>query len=322
MSLRLGLLNLGLRLIEKPYLARIRDAGEARAALEAAAERWFVDPPGAAWFEVTLGGRPAIEAVAGRPDRRRVLLWFHGGAYVQGSARTHRRLGAALSAASGCRVILPDYRLAPEDPFPAAPEDALACWRDLLAGHDPARIAIGGDSAGGGLAFALLHMIGAAGLPGPAGVVAFSPWTDLTLSQPSLRENARADPFLPAARLAEIRDAYLGGADPADPRASPVFGSFRRPPPVLIQAGRREILADDAEAMALALRAAGGAAQLRWWQATPHAWQVFHGRLAEADAAIAEAGAFLAELLSRPRRCETRARSRARSWAGSWAGTD
>ncbi len=222
------------------------------------------------------------------------ILWMHGGAYCIGSPRTHAAMVAALARRLGAGAVLPDYRLAPEHPFPAAVEDAFAAWRGLLAeGVDPARIVLGGDSAGGGLAFALLHQILAARDPVPGAVIAFSPWTDLTLSGASLRELAAREVMLPAWRAAEVRDTYLGGADSRDPRASPVLGRFRGAPPVLIQASRAEILRDDAVAMAARLEADGGTVTLDLWADTPHVWQFHAGRLPEADAAMDRAADFI-----------------------------
>lgn len=272
MSLRLRLLTLGLRLFEKPYLARETDVARARRRLRVAS-RCFLGAP-VPWRETVLAGLPCIEAGEGPP-----LLWFHGGAYVQGSRHTHRKLAQALAFHGRCRVLVPEYRLAPEHPFPAAAEDALACWRAL-----PGPAAIGGDSSGGGLAFALLHMIGR----GPASVVAFSPWADMTLESPTLAANAEADPMLPVGRMAEIRDLVLAGGDPRDPRASPVFGDFAGAPPALILAGSTEILLGDAQALA-----ARTGARLVVRPGHPHVWPIFHRWLPEADAALAETGAFL-----------------------------
>jgi acetyl esterase/lipase len=294
MTLRLHGLNLYLRLVEKPWLARVRDPAELRRRFEQSARRWFAEPEGARYLDLSLAGLRCLEASAGPVAQRRLLLWFHGGAFVQGSPATHRHLAAAISARSGARVILPDYRLAPENPFPAAIEDARAVWRALReAGYGPAEIALGGDSAGGGIAFALLHLIAAAGPERPACILAFSPWVDLTLTAASLTRNARADPLLPVSRMEEVRTLWLAGADPRDPRASPLFGRFPDPPPALIQASRIEILEDDATAMAARLRDAGGAVRLEFWKETPHVWQIFQGRLAEADAALDSAGGFL-----------------------------
>jgi acetyl esterase/lipase len=161
------------------------------------------------------------------------------------------------------------------------------------------RIAVGGDSAGGGLAFALVHLLLAAGEPPPAAVVAFSPWIDLTLSGASLTRLAHRDALLPAERLPAIRDLYLDGADPADPRASPHLGRFRGGPPALIQASRVEILLDDARAMAARLEADGAAPTLDLWPRVPHVWQFYPGWLPEADRALDRAAAFLSRRMNK-----------------------
>jgi acetyl esterase/lipase len=296
MSWQLAALNLWLRFHEKPYMARERSIPAARARMEGPVHL-FAMPPGAAVAETDAGGIGAL-AVEGPGDG--LLLWFHGGAYCLGSPRTHVAMAAALARRAGLAALLPDYRLAPEHPFPAAVDDALAVWRALVAaGRSPGRIALGGDSAGGGLALALLHLILAEGGPAPACVVAFSPWVDLTLSGRSLVRLARRDAFLPAARVPEARDQYLVGADPRDPRASPVLGAFAGGPPVLIQASRAEILLDDARALADRLSGDGVAVTLDLWGSAPHVWQIYQGRRPEADAALDRAGFFLKTALAR-----------------------
>jgi acetyl esterase/lipase len=197
-------------------------------------------PPGAQFAEAPLGGLPALRLAAA--PAAPVILWLHGGAYCVGSPRTHAAMVAALAGRLGAGAVLPDYRLAPEHPFPAAPEDALAAYAGLLAeGTAPGRIVVGGDSAGGGLVFALLHMALAAGLPMPAAALAFSPWIDLTGGGQSLRTLAWRDVLIPVRRFAEISAIYLAGADPRDPRASPHLGDLAGAPPVLIQASRAAI---------------------------------------------------------------------------------
>lgn len=299
MSLRLAALDLWLRVAEKPRLATETSVPEARARLEREAAR-LVIPAAARITPDPLGARPALRVAgptggpSGRPPGTPVLLWLHGGAYCLGSPATHAAMVAALALRAGMAAILPDYRLAPEHPFPAAVDDARAAWDAALAeGIPPGRIALAGDSAGGGLAFALLHMLLAEGAAPPACLVAFSPWVDLTLAGDSLRRLSLRDAFLPASRLAEIRDLYLAGADPADPRASPWRGRFRGAPPTLIQASRAEILLDDARRIADRLRVDGARVTLDLWDAAPHVWQAYHGRVPEADMALDRAAGFL-----------------------------
>ncbi|TVQ55553.1 MAG: alpha/beta hydrolase [Rhodobacteraceae bacterium] len=295
MSLRLAALSLLLRLFEKPRLAAAQDLTGLRAGFEAIAAASFPSPPGVSYADEWLG---RIAAVRARPPGAggALILYLHGGAFILGSPRTHRHLAAALAAAAGAEAAIPAYRLAPEHPHPAALEDALAAWRALLdRGADPARTAFAGDSAGGGLALALAAAARAEGLPDPACVVAFSPWVDMTLSGASWRTNAEADCMLPATRAPEVVGWRMNGADLRDPFASPLFARWDRPPPpALIFASRTEVLADDAIAMAAALKAAGGEAEIAWAPDAPHAWPIFTGLAPEADEALAEAGAYVA----------------------------
>lgn len=303
MSLRLHALNLWLRLVEKRFLERTRDLPGGRARMERHA-RLASMPADMRLRAGKLGPLDALwaEPLRAAPDAP-VLMWFHGGGYCFGSPRTHAAMVAALARRAGARAVLPVYRLAPEHPFPAAPEDALKAYRALLAlGLPGARIALGGDSAGGGLALALLHVILAARLPQPAALIAFSPWTDLTLSSESLRTGMRREALLPAVRFAECRDMYLAGTDPADSLASPLFGDFRGAGAVMIQASRAEVLLDDARRMAARLAACGVDARLGLWDSTPHVWQMFQGRLPEADAALDRAAGFLRARFGMPAR--------------------
>ena len=304
MSLRLHAINFWLRLLVKPKLARMKTPQEARRRFERDAARLFPVPTDANFLEDTVRGRdgvtiPALWASRGRPDRRKVILYLHGGAYLAGSSRTHRHLAAALAGAAGARALVPDYRLAPEHPFPAAVDDAVAAYHYLLdAGYDPASIAVAGDSAGGGLTFGLLHALDRADLPAPAAVVGFSPLADLTGQADSLHRNATRDVMLPVRRMDEVISYYIGDADRNDPRASPGLAEWAAPPPALIMASRSEILEDDARTLADALRRGGGSVQLELWRFLPHAWPILAGRLPEADQAIERAGKFIAHHLT------------------------
>lgn len=304
MSFRLAAISLYLRLRQKPKLARVRTAEKARADFEKIAARMFRTPADANVIadriEGPAGPIPVEWVSRGRPDRRAVAIYFHGGAYSLGSLATHRHLCAALAGEADARVMSVGYRLAPENPWPAAVEDALACYRNLLSsGYEAGRIAFCGDSAGGGLSFALLHEARENGLPDPGAILAFSPWVDLTLSAKSIKRNARTDPLLPASRLADARDRYVSPEDAIHPTASPLRGDFPSPPPVMIQASRIELLEDEAAAMAEKLRAAGGDVRLEWFRRAPHAWQIFVGMAPEADVAVARAGAFLKSKIAR-----------------------
>lgn len=300
-SLRARLLTAASRVLMKPLIARERDPRAARARFLRMARRVAPDPPLAIFLPDRLGqaGLPALWAsVAGRGDAG-VLLYLHGGAFVMGSPRTHRALAARLGAAAGLSALIPHYRRAPEHPFPAALEDALAAYRALLArGYRPGRIAFAGDSAGGGLALAMAAAAVQEGLPRPAGLVAFSPLVDLTFSGASWLENRGRDALLPAELAPEVAAFWLNGANPADPRASPLQADWAAaPPPALLFVAESEVLRDDAVRMVARLRAAGGRAELRLAGDLPHVWPWLCPWLPEGCATIAEAGSFLAGCL-------------------------
>lgn len=302
MSLLLGPLNFFLRHVEKRKLRLASDIPKFRRRFGRQARHLFATPPYATFLadELSDGQNavPALWAVAGVPKRNGVILYFHGGAYVFGAPDTHRALLARLSQLTGMRAVLPAYRKCPEHPFPAAPQDALVSYRALLGrGYRPDEIVFGGDSAGGGLMLVLLHLIKAENLPQPAVAFSFSPWTDLTLSGETIKTNAAADPFLPAARTKQSRDRYLSGADATDPRASPLFGSFKAGTDVFIQVGDSEILLDDSRRMADVMRSQGLEVRLDIWAKVPHVWQIFQGWLGEADAALADVAAYIVQKL-------------------------
>ena len=297
MSLRLGLLCAVSRGLVKPGLAMIGDLQKARRRFERLS-RFMLRPPPLTMhyrrrFRGPSGWRDMAVLRCRMRDEGHVILYFHGGGYVLGSPESHAALCAWLSRSSGMEVCAPDYRLAPEHPFPAALEDAEAAFQALLSwGYPAGSIIIGGDSAGGGLALALLSRLLQKGLR-PAALFAFSPWTDLTLSGESLARNARSECALPPSRIAEMRDHYTAGADPRQGAISPLFADFPDCPPVLLQASESEILFDDAIRMEARLRAQGASVRLETWPDAIHVWQLYAGWLPEADAAIENTGRFI-----------------------------
>lgn len=277
----------------KPVLGLVSSPVLARWCFERLAPVFCPPLPHTTLLRRTAAPVPMSFVSAGRTRRREVILYLHGGAYLAGSARAYIGLLSRLSRAAETMVAAPDYRLLPEAPFPAAFEDALAAWQYLRdRGYAPDRILLAGDSAGGGLALALLSEVLRRG-ERPGAVAVFSPWCDLTLSGASLRKNRARDVVIPVARMGEVIGLYLDGADAGDPRASPLFARYPDPPPVLIQAGDTEVLLSDAERIAARLRQAGGKVKLSLWRDVPHVWQFMAGNLPEGRAAISEAGAFL-----------------------------
>jgi acetyl esterase/lipase len=288
MSLRLAALSFWLRLIEKPSLARMRDEHTLRRRFEQIAKRIFVMPKGIEAKAEMLGGVHAMRYGSGHAAS---ILYLHGGAFLAGSHVTHGHLAAWLAQAAEMPAYLIDYRLAPEHPFPSAVEDACSAYASLAA-RGP--VVLAGDSAGGGLVFSVLVVSRQARLPDPLACVAFSPWADMTLRAESLTRNARADCMLPVGRMREVATRYLDGASPTDLRASPVLAAFRpAPPPAFISYAADEILADDALAMADALRRDGGRVELECNEAAPHAWPIFARRIPEAGATLVAAGQFI-----------------------------
>lgn len=285
MSLLRKPLNLFLRLTERPLLARIQEPQEARTSFERKARFWFHAPRGTKFAQDDLGGRPALWVNRGQGAG--AILYFHGGGYFFGSPRTHRAMLAKLSKLTGVPACLPDYRLAPEHPFPAAFEDALAAYRALLeSGVPAAQVVLGGDSAGGGLVLSLLAAICDEGLPCPAMTFAFSPWADLSRTGASLLENEPTEVVLPPERTEEVRDTYLQGADPKDPRASPVFAAFKGATQVVLFASTSEILRDDTREMVNVLRHQGVSVAVTYEKGLPHVWPIFEGFLPEANATL------------------------------------
>jgi acetyl esterase/lipase len=223
----------------------------------------------------------------------RVLLYLHGGGYTIGSPRTHRALTSHLAAAARCQVLVPDYRLAPEHPYPAALQDTLAAYRCLLERFAPEQIAIGGDSAGGGLTLCTALAIRDAGLPMPRALVLLSPWTDLGLSGETIDGLDAIDPMLGRAWLQRAVDAYRGDLPASDPRVSPLHASLHGLPPMLVQVGSDEILLSDSRRLVEKARAGGLDVRLEIEPGYWHDFQIHAGVLDAADAAIGRIADFL-----------------------------
>ena len=251
----------------------------------------FVKPPDIDIEKGELDGIAVEWIVPADAHPSRVFFHVHGGGYVLGNPAASRSFTSLFAQLAQCRVVSIDYRLAPEHPFPAAVNDSLRAYRALLAqGREAGDIAIGGESAGGGLAVATLVAARRPQLEMPASLSAISPWTDMRCESDSFSTKATVDPLLTRRSLKEMADAYLGGADPRNDRASPALADLSGLPPMLIHVGSEEVLLDDALALLHAASAAGVDAQLVVWGGMIHVWHMFHAILpqgAEATRALA-----------------------------------
>lgn len=251
-------------------------------------------PVGARGEALDLGDVPALRISAAEAAPDRAVLYLHGGGYVFGSPRSHRDLGEYLSRAAQAQVFMLDYRLAPEHPFPAAVDDAVAAYRALLdRGLSPSRIAICGDSAGGGLTFATLLALRDQKLPLPACAVPLSPWVDLECTGETFVTRADVDPMVHRDFTRQLADLYVPGGDLRQPLASPLHGDLHGLPPLLIQVGDRETLLDDSLRIARRARDAGVDVTLEVEPGQIHVFQIFASRLDEGAAAIARMGRFI-----------------------------
>lgn len=227
-------------------------------------------------------------------DDAAVVLYLHGGGFVAGSPASHRDLAWRLSKAADMHVLLVDYRLAPEFPYPAQIDDAFAVYRALLdRGLAPSRLAVAGDSAGGNLALCLLQKVRGLSLPMPASVVALSTWGDLTHSGASITENARRDHVIPVRLIDQIAAMYAGDQLLTEPMLSPVFADFTGFPPMLLHCAEEEVMRDDTVRIAHSAKAAGVAVEGKIWKGVPHAFPAFAQFLPEGKTAIKEIGAFI-----------------------------
>jgi len=228
----------------------------------------------------------------------KLILYLHGGAYIMGGCATHRQLVSHIARAAGVRALLPEYRLAPENPFPAAVDDAVGIYRTLLKGDYSARdIVIAGDSAGGGLTMATLLSLRDAGDPLPAAVCLLSPWLDLAATGETMATNARKDPWFKPEDMPFVASYYCDKDQFKNPLASPLYGDFSGLPPIYFQVGEDEILLSDSVRAARKAEEAGGEVELEIWPGMWHVFQVFMRQMPESRAAIRKLGAFIHKAL-------------------------
>ena len=280
-------------------MPRAASAAEAVKGMRYMTEMAVAPPPkGTELHTVDAGGVPAEWVRCGPVDSDRRLLYLHGGAYVSGSRLSHRALAARIGRATGCAVLLPEYRLAPEHPFPAALDDAAAAWSWMRdhgpAGDGPAaHRLLAGDSAGGGLSLALMLHLKERGEALPTAAAVLSPWTDLAATGASVAANATRDPMLQADLVKPCAALYLGDTPADSPLCSPLYGDLHGLPPLLVQVGEIEVLLDDAVRFADKARDAGVDVTLEVWPEMFHVFQAFSAMLPEGREALAQVGAFL-----------------------------
>lgn len=296
--------------------AGVVDVQQERATTEALAAR-FAAHVRVQSMPVTINGVggewlvPATVAPGVAPDR--ILFYLHGGSYIAGSIHAYRSLVANLATAARARALLIDYRLAPEAPFPAALDDALAAYRELVSNATPAQqIIVAGDSAGGGLALALLVAARDQGTPLPAAAVCLSPWTDLAATGASWITNAKTDLLNDGDKLRQAARLYLGTYAPDTPLASPLYADLHGLPPLLLQVGADEILLTDATRLAARAQAAGVPVTLEIWPGMQHEWHFAANWLPESRQAIARIGEFIEICCAAAKATETTTRQSTR----------
>ena len=244
--------------------------------------------------KVSFNGISAEWICAKEAHEGRVILYLHGGGYNIGSPNTHRELAAHISMASGAKVLLPDYRLAPEHPFPSALEDATSAYRWLLdTGLTGGDISIAGDSSGGGLSIATSISLRDAGEPSPASIVCISPWTDLEMSGNSIKTHAEIDPMLNLQSLKIMASNYIGDGDPRSPLISPIHSDLKGISPLLIHVGSDEMLLDDSTRIAEKAKSAEVDVTIKIYDQMWHAWHLNVRLMPEAKNAIKELGSFI-----------------------------
>ncbi len=303
-SLRQTLLIAGLRLIGKRSLQSTATDLESivrmRERVEALAKRFLAGSDDDITIAADTIGDVHVERVTPNDARREVVLYIHGGAFIMCSPLTHRGITQPLARYTQCEVIAVNYRLAPEQPYPAAVNDVVAVYRELLKTVNPKRITLAGDSAGGNLVLALLHAAKAEGLAMPSSTVCLSPVTDLTGASLSIRTNIEREALLPGERMHELAKLYLNGAYAREPTASPVYGDFTGLPPLLFHVGDTEILLDDSRRAVNQARNCGVETHLRIWPRLPHVFHAFSPHLPVAHVALKEIAEFMLSRFNSP----------------------
>ena len=294
----------GANTLIKLFLRR-RKWGSNECELARRARRWFGSPKIFQWFksiglqvvkvkETGVSGEWIIPSPGGGEITDEIVFYIHGGGYVSCSAQTHRPITTTLARLTGFRVFSVDYRLAPEHRFPAALDDSVAAYRWLLnQGIQPNKIAVAGDSAGGGLVLGAILRARDKGLSLPACAVCFSPWTDLTGESETVRSNDGRCAMFRSPNIKEFAEAYLGNVSAREPYASPVFAEFGNFPPVLLQVGSTELLLDDARRVHEKIQAAGGESRLEVFEDVSHCWQMLDEIVPEARIALRRAVDFI-----------------------------
>jgi len=293
-STRLNLLTFFTRNFAKRWLTRVAGVPDLRRIADRQLLQMQLSPPFAIYRNGVLGGVPVKWASCGTVKSDDILFYIHGGGFIAGSPDTHKHLAAHLSKFLGIETVMPEYRLAPEHPFPAGFDDVVASYNALIAsGRKPDQIILGGDSAGGGLMFSLLAYICKNNLPRPKCCFALSPIVDFTYTSDSLKENAKSEAVLVAERFEELSGMYLGDQDPKNPYVSPLFADFPDCPPILIHVGDGEILRDDTLMMQRHLLDQGVDVLVRSWATGFHVWHIMVGYVPEARAALKDIAAFI-----------------------------
>lgn len=296
MSVRASLISFFLRRTLKKQMATFEDPADVRQSPSLPGSR---TPKDVSLTPVDAGGVPAEWITPDNSADGDALLYLHGGGYVFGGLDSHRDIACRLAQASGVRVLLLDYRLAPEHRFPAAVEDATAAYRWLLAGGQAAgRLMVAGDSAGGGLSVALMVQLKALALPLPKAAVLMSPWVDLANTGDSVSQYADADAMLSPQAVDKFSSLYLDGQDPRDPLASPLYADLSGLPPTQVLVGSEEVLRSDSERLVERINGAGGRAELAVWPKMPHVFPILAGVIPEGRQAVQDMSAFIRTNLS------------------------